>query len=62
MALKMYKDDLDMYISTFDHLCKQANYDCTAEGTMHIFAWGLKPELLQAILYGQGAIPNTIDL
>jgi len=60
MALKMYRDDLDTYISTFNNLCKQANYDCTAEGTMHIFAQGLKPELLKAILYGQGTIPNTI--
>jgi len=60
MALKMFKDDLDSYISTFNNLCKQANYDCAAEGTMHIFAQGLKPSLLQAILYGQGAIPNTI--
>ena len=56
----MFKDDLDTYISTFTNLCKQANYDCNAEGTMHLFAQGLKCELLQAILYGQGAIPDTI--
>ena len=61
MALKMYKDDLDTYISTFTHLCKQSNYDRNAEGTMHLFAQGLKCELLQAILYGSGAIPDTID-
>ena len=60
MALKMFKDDLDMYISKFTYLCKQANYDCNAEGTMHLFAQGLKHKLLQAILYRQGAIPDTI--
>ena len=57
----MFKDDLDTYISTFNNLCRQANYDCNAEGTMHIFAQDLKKELLKAILYGQGAIPNNID-
>jgi len=60
MALKMFGDDLDSYISTFKNLCKQANYDITTEGTMHIFAQGLKKSLLQAILYGQGTIPNTL--
>ena len=60
MALKMFKDNLDTYISTFTNLCKQANYDRNAEGTMHLFAQGLKCKLLQAILYGQGAIPDTI--
>ena len=60
MALKMYRDDLVTYISTFTNLCKQANYDRNAEGTMHLFAQGLKRELLQAILYGLGVIPDTI--
>jgi len=60
MALKMFGDDLDSYISTFKNLCNQANYDITTEGTMHIFAQGLKKSLLQAILYGQGTIPNTL--
>ena len=56
----MYRDDLDTYISTFTNLCKQANYDHNAEGTMHLFAQGLKHKLLQAILYGSGAITDTI--
>jgi len=60
MALKMYQDDLDTYISTFKHLCTQANYDITTEGTMHLFAQGLKQKLLESILYRQGGIPTTI--
>jgi len=61
MALKMYQDDLDMYISTFKHLCTQANYDITTGGTMHLFAQGLKQKLLESILYRQGGIPITIN-
>jgi len=61
MALKMYQDNLDMYISTFKHLCTQANYDITTEGTMHLFAQGLKQKLLESILYRQGGIPTTIN-
>ena len=61
MALKMYQDDLDTYISTFKHLCTQANYDITTEGTMHLFAQGLKQKLLESILYRQGGIPITIN-
>src|SRR5579863_4202041 len=38
MPLKMYKDDLDTYISTFRHLVREANYDHNACGTMHLFA------------------------
>ena len=61
MALKMYQDDLDTYISTFKHLCTQAGYDITTEGTKHLFAQGLKGKLLESILYRQGGIPNTIN-
>jgi len=60
MALKMYQDDLDMYISTFKNLVTQASYDITTEGTKHLFAQGLKPKLLESILYRQGGIPTTI--
>jgi len=61
MALKMYQDNLDTYISTFKHLCTQANYDITTEGTMHLFAQGLKQKLLESILYRQGGIPTNIN-
>jgi len=61
MALKMYQDDLDTYISTFKNLCNQASYNITTEGTMHLFAQGLKQKLLEAILYRQGGIPTTIN-
>jgi hypothetical protein len=60
MALKMYKEDVDTYISTFGHLVREANYDRDAKGTMHLFAQGLNPKILEAILYGN-AIPTTID-
>ena len=61
MALKMYQDDLDTYIPTFKNLCNQASYNITTEGTMHLFAQGLKQKLLESILYRQGGIPTTIN-
>jgi hypothetical protein len=60
MALKMYKDNIDSYIATFRSLVKAAGYDCNAKGTMHLFAQGLRPELLKEILYSNN-IPDTID-
>jgi hypothetical protein len=60
MALKMYKDDVDSYIATFGNLVKAAGYDHNTKGTMHLFAQGLRPELLRAILYSNN-IPDTID-
>ena len=57
----MHKNDLDTYIATFNHLCREAGYDCTAKGTIYLFAQGLNPQILKAILYGAGAIPTTAD-
>jgi hypothetical protein len=60
MALKMYQNDIDNYIATFENLVRDAGYDRTAKGTMHLFAQGLHPPILKEILY-HGAIPDTID-
>jgi hypothetical protein len=60
MALKMFKDDIDSYIATFGALVKAAGYDCNAKETMHLFAQGLRLELLRAILYSN-TIPDTIE-
>ena len=46
----MYKDNLDLYVSTFGNLARQAGYNPDAGTTIHLFTRGLKPELLQAIL------------
>ena len=60
MALKMFRDDIDSYITTFGHLVREASYDRDTPGTMHLFAQGLKPDLLRAILYST-TIPTTIE-
>jgi hypothetical protein len=39
--LRMKDDDLDMYISSFKHLARDAGYDLTAMGTADLFALGL---------------------
>jgi hypothetical protein len=46
----MRKDDLDAYIATFKHLTSRAGYTFTEAGTVHLFALGLKPSLLDAVL------------
>jgi hypothetical protein len=48
--LQMRKDDLDAYIATFKHLASKAGYALTEAGTVHLFALGLKPALLDAVL------------
>jgi hypothetical protein len=60
MALKICKDNIDSYITTFGSPVKVAGYNCNAKGTMHLFAQELRPELLRAILYSNN-IPDTID-
>jgi len=57
----MHKHDLDTYIATFNHLCREAGYDRTAKGTIHLFAQGLNPAILKSILFSVGAIPVTMD-
>jgi hypothetical protein len=49
--LQMRKDDLDAYIATFKHLAVQAGYALTEAGTVHLFALGLKRELMNAIMH-----------
>ena len=58
--LQMRKDDLDGYVATFKHLASRAGYPLTEAGTVHLFALGLKPGLLDAILY-RDTQPTTFD-
>ena len=58
--IKMRQDDLDGYVATFKHLAKESGYALDAEGTIHLFARGLKPGLLDAILH-RDTQPNTMD-
>ena len=60
MALKMYKNDIDNYIATFENLVRDAGYDRTSTGTMHLFAQGLNPQILKDILYSN-TIPTTMN-
>ncbi len=50
MHLKMYKDDLDLYVATFKELASQAGFAEDAGLTIHQFAYGLKPALLDEVL------------
>jgi len=49
-ALKMYKDNLDLYIATFKQVAEEAGYAEDAAATIHMFANGLEPKLLMKIL------------
>jgi hypothetical protein len=60
MALKMHKSNIDIYISTFENLVREAGYNHDAKGTVHLFAQGLYPNLLRTLVY-LPAIPTTID-
>ncbi len=57
---KMQKDDLDNYYSRFQHLATRAGFDRDTCATIDLFAKGLKPQLLQAIL-NRDNTPNTMD-
>ena len=57
---KMQKDDLDNYYSRFQHLASCAGFDRDARATIDLFAKGLKPQLLQAIL-NRDTTPTTMD-
>src|SRR6266852_3057927 len=50
MHLKMYKDDLDLYVATFKELASQAGFAEDTGLTIHLFAYGLKPALLDEVL------------
>jgi len=58
--LRMRGDDLDSYVSTFKHIAKQAEYSLDAQGTIYLFALGLKPGLLRANLHRENP-PNTME-
>ncbi len=57
---KMQKDNLDNYYSCFQHLATRAGFDRDARATIDLFAKGLKPQLLQAILNCDNT-PNMMD-
>jgi len=57
----MHKHNLDIYLATFNHLCREARYNQTAKGTIHLFTKGLNPAILKSILFGAGAIPVTME-
>jgi len=61
LAIRIHKNNLDTYIATFNHLCQEAHYDQTAKGTIHLFAQGLNPAILKAILFGAATIPVTME-
>ena len=56
----MYKSDIDSYIATFENLVREAGYNRNAKGTVHLFAQGLRPNLLNTLLY-LPVIPETMD-
>src|SRR6266849_739396 len=60
MHLKMYKDDLDLYVATFKELASQAGFAKDAGLTIHLFAYGLKPALLDEVLRNN-PILTTMD-
>src|SRR6266852_5402563 len=60
MHLKMYKDDLDLYVATFKELASQAGFAEDAGLTIHQFAYGLKPALLDEVLRNN-PILTTMD-
>src|ERR1700677_2602091 len=58
--LRMRADDLDAYVATFKHLAKVAGYTMDEPGTTYLFALGLKPGLMDAILH-RNTQPVTLD-
>jgi hypothetical protein len=60
MALKMYRNNIDSYISIFKTLVVEAGYNHDAKGTVYLFAQGLLPNLLRSLLYAP-IIPVTMD-
>jgi retrotransposon gag protein len=58
--LHMYKDDLDSYIATFNHLATRVGFGREAAATIDKFAKGLKYDLVNKIL-SHDNIPETMD-
>ena len=58
--LKMYKDNLDTYISTFNNLAKKAEYTHNQEATANFFGEELNKSLLTSIL-NRDAQPVTLQ-
>jgi hypothetical protein len=56
----MYKDDLNSYIATFNHLATQAGFGRDAAATVDKFVKGLKYNLVDKIL-SCDTIPDTMD-
>jgi len=49
--LKMHKGDLDIYIATFKHLARDAEYNTNTASTINMFTQNLKTGLLSAIMH-----------
>jgi len=47
----MHEGNLDIYISTFKHLARDAGYDTNTASTVNIFAQNLKTGLLSLIMH-----------
>jgi hypothetical protein len=58
--LCMNKDNLNTYVTTFKHLAGVAGYTLNEPGTTYLFALGLKPGLMDAILH-RDTQPVTLD-
>jgi hypothetical protein len=58
--LKMYKGDLDTYVTRFKHLAEQEGYNTTNAATVDIFVKGLQPALMDACL-NRDTQPTTLD-
>jgi Retrotransposon gag protein/Zinc knuckle len=59
--IQMKGEDLDTYISTFHHLCKQAGWELDAQGTILMFRRGLKRPLTMAIVEQTHPRPQTLQ-
>jgi hypothetical protein len=57
--LKMYKDNLDTYIATFEQLTEDAGFEHNAQAAINMFVKGMKTPLLQAVLYRTN-VPTTM--
>jgi Retrotransposon gag protein len=58
--LRMQGNNLDNYVATFKKLARDAGYVLDAQGTIFVFATGLKPGLRKAILHREHQ-PNTMN-
>jgi hypothetical protein len=61
LNLKMTGDDLDSYISAFEHLALSAGWERNSQGTIYIFKKGLRPGLGRASIERTFPHPVTFD-